>query len=280
MPMTDAFELPSRLFSYVYKLEDAQRIVSVGEWLRPAASTYGLLLLEEAEGEGDVSIGGRSCPLRRNLVLFMPPGEAVRLSVRPPGRAEFYDVRFLALRPAPDGHYVRAELDWPEEGAAGRARMPFGLLGEIEKRRRTGDAWDEMKANILFQELLADLFRDEGREREPELNRAIRTTLEYMERNYAGCITRELLADIAGVSADYYSKAFKKRMNKSPMAYLNEIRIEQAKRLLAQSGESLRAIAQRVGYSDEFYFSRKFKAETGCSPKAYVRQIRKPPSRG
>jgi len=273
--MMDRSEFSSRLAAYMYKLEDVQRVAADGDRLRHDASMHGLLLFKEAQGE--ISIGGQSRPLRRGKAILLPPGSAVRLSIRPQDRLEYYDVRFRALQPAQDGHYVPAQLDCPVECET--AYVAFDRIEDMERKRRSGNAWDDMKANILFQELVADLFRDAGRERMADLGQAIQRTLEYMERHYPLYITREKLADMAGVSADYYSKAFKKRLNKSPIEYLTDIRIRQAKRLLAQSGESLRTIAQSVGFSDEFYFSRKFKAEIGCSPKAYAKQIRKP-SRG
>lgn len=273
--MRDRSECLSRLAAYMYKLEEVRRVEADEDWQLRDSSMYRLLLFREAAGE--IAIGGQNRSLRRGKVFLLPPGAAVRLPVRPLERLDGYDVRFRALQPAQGGHYVPAKLDGPLECET--ADVTFDRIEDMERKRRSGNAWDEMKANILFQELVADLLRDAGRERVADLGQAIQRTLEYMERHYPLCITREKLADLAGVSADYYSKAFKKRLNKSPIEYLTDIRIKQAKRLLAQSGASLRTIAQSVGFSDEFYFSRKFKAEIGCSPKTYAEQIRKP-SRG
>ena len=56
-------------------------------------------------------------------------------------------------------------------------------------------------------------------------------------------------------------------MGISMMNYLKTIRLEQARRmLLEQEEEDVRAIAERAGYSDEFYFSRSFKQYFGVSP--------------
>ncbi|MFC4601382.1 AraC family transcriptional regulator [Cohnella hongkongensis] len=274
--MTGRSEFMSRLAGYLYKLEEVQRIAPGGVRPLREAEMYGLLLFREAQGS--VSIGGQSYSLRRSQIFLLPPGADVRWSVPPNERTEGYDIRFRALQPTGDGHFVPAELDCPVEYEA--AYVAFDRVEEMEKMRGSGGPWNDMKANILFQELIAELFQDAGRERAEDLGDAIQRTLDYMKNHYPLYITREKLADMAGVSADYYSKAFKKRLNKSPIEYLTDIRIAQAKRLLAQSGESLRSIAQRVGFSDEFYFSRKFKAEIGCSPRTYALQLRRPPSSG
>jgi YesN/AraC family two-component response regulator len=92
-----------------------------------------------------------------------------------------------------------------------------------------------------------------------------------MERNYRENITRETLSVIARMSAEYYSRLFKKRTGKSPIDYLTDIRMKHDKQMLILSHDSIRNIAQSVGYNDEFYFSRKFKQTAGAAPTIYVR---------
>ncbi|MNM81120.1 HTH-type transcriptional activator Btr [compost metagenome] len=79
---------------------------------------------------------------------------------------------------------------------------------------------------------------------------------------------------MAGVSPDYFTRVFKKTTGKSPVEYLNEIRIKHAKQLLLSTNDSMRSIAQNVGFSDEFYFSRKFKSMSGKSPMLYIKSIK------
>ncbi|GIQ63873.1 hypothetical protein PACILC2_24410 [Paenibacillus cisolokensis] len=59
------------------------------------------------------------------------------------------------------------------------------------------------------------------------------------------------------------------------MDYLTDLRINRAKRYLAETEERLRDIALKVGYSDEFYFSRKFKKEVGVSPSDFAKNFKK-----
>ncbi|WP_372813834.1 helix-turn-helix domain-containing protein [Paenibacillus sp.] len=270
--MNNSSHLSTRLAACLYKLEDSQHVISNETLFQHDNSLYGMLLFMEAEG--DIVIDGRSYPLQRQKIFIVSPGAYVKLSIHPSSQADYYYIKFYALQPADPGHFVLAELKCPDELYTAHFQFLADMVQEMEKKHRSDSSWDAMKANMMFQEMIVALFKDTIHEQKSDLKQAIHLTLEYMEQYYPLHITREKLAEIAGLSADYYSRAFKKQVEKSPMEYLTEIRISQAKQLLVQSDGSFRSIAHSVGFSDEFYFSRKFKAETGYSPMSYVKKIK------
>lgn len=55
------------------------------------------------------------------------------------------------------------------------------------------------------------------------------------------------------------------------VSYINHLRIEAAKQLLASTDSSASEIAWQVGFESPKYFHRIFKAETGESPSAFRR---------
>ncbi len=79
------------------------------------------------------------------------------------------------------------------------------------------------------------------------------------------------LLNKSGYSEDYIRAIFKKITGKTPNKFLTDIRINHAKKLIAnyKNSASLYAIAELCGYFDYPYFSRKFKAVTGISPQQY-----------
>lgn len=97
-------------------------------------------------------------------------------------------------------------------------------------------------------------------------------TIAYMKQQYRSAITREQLAELAGLHPDHYSRIFRKYKGVSPMDYLAQLRIEQAKTLLRLTELPVVEVGQRVGYADPYHFSRRFKQLTGISPAGYVRQ--------
>ena len=62
---------------------------------------------------------------------------------------------------------------------------------------------------------------------------------------------------------------------KTIFQYLTAVRMEHAKRLIAQTTMHTGVIGQEVGYPDEYYFSKVFKRNVGMSPRAYADSLSK-----
>lgn len=93
----------------------------------------------------------------------------------------------------------------------------------------------------------------------------------YLKKNYRESVTMQSLSQEFGLVPNYLSALFKKEIGMTPVEYLMEYRIKEAKRLMdEQPNMLLKQIASEVGYSDQLYFSRVFKKMTGQSPSEYV----------
>ncbi len=86
--------------------------------------------------------------------------------------------------------------------------------------------------------------------------------------------TVESMAKLASTSRSVFAARFQRVVGESPFAYLTRWRMHQAMRAIREGDDSLRAIAESVGYSDDSAFGKAFKRELGLSPAAYRRQIR------
>ncbi|WP_072327892.1 MULTISPECIES: helix-turn-helix domain-containing protein [unclassified Paenibacillus] len=93
-----------------------------------------------------------------------------------------------------------------------------------------------------------------------------------MEANFGERLTREKLAQLAGLRPEHYSRLFKQYKLKSPIDYLTELRIQAAKLLLRRRDLTVRQVARAVGFEDPYYFSRRFSLHTGMAPSEYKRQ--------
>lgn len=79
-------------------------------------------------------------------------------------------------------------------------------------------------------------------------------------------------------SYDYLRKLFKSEVGITPHAFLADMRMKTAEKLLCSidgSGNNISKIAQMCGYDEPLYFSRVFKKQYGCSPANYVKKCRK-----
>lgn len=81
------------------------------------------------------------------------------------------------------------------------------------------------------------------------------------------------LARQAGMSQSTFQRYIRKVFNCSPKQMLLNIRMEEAKHLLASTNYPLRTIAGRLGYSDEFAFSYAFKRHFKNSPRQFRRGL-------
>ena len=84
----------------------------------------------------------------------------------------------------------------------------------------------------------------------------------------------ELLAKKIGRSEAQMLRIFRREFGTSPIAFVLERKLEQAMVLLQDTELSVKEIAAKLGFSDEFYFSRMFRKKCGHSPREF-RQISK-----
>lgn len=92
---------------------------------------------------------------------------------------------------------------------------------------------------------------------------------EYVERYYGQEMGLEQIAEQMGVSVKYVSRAFKQRTGKNLTDYINELRVQKAKKLLAETEEKVGDIAAAVGIGNRTTFLRVFKKYEGISPNEY-----------
>ena len=110
---------------------------------------------------------------------------------------------------------------------------------------------------------------------EPQASRAnsleydrIQKILSYIEENYQNKIT---LNDIAGhihLCESECTRLFKRHMNTTLFAFLQEYRIERSLEFL-QDDQPVSAVADKAGFSDPNYYSKVFAKIKGCSPREY-----------
>lgn len=106
-----------------------------------------------------------------------------------------------------------------------------------------------------------------SRENSLEYDR-IKKILSYIEENYQNKIT---LNDIAGhihLCESECTRLFKRHMNTTLFAFLQEYRIKRSLEFL-QDDQPVSAVADKAGFSDPNYYSKVFAKIKGCSPREY-----------
>lgn len=92
---------------------------------------------------------------------------------------------------------------------------------------------------------------------------------DLLHERFREQLTITCIAQQADVHPVYLASTFRRRYGHSIAAYVRELRVDYASRQLSGSKESLAAIAQAAGFSDQSHFCRVFKRTTGMTPAAY-----------
>lgn len=156
------------------------------------------------------------------------------------------------------------------------SRLEDQLEELLVSSRRRNDS-DEGRLNdfqlhIRFQTMLYEVLHKLHSDKQGAENarQSVERTIDYLHRAYREEIEIGRLAHEANMSRWQYGSLFKSLTGQTPARYLNSLRIEQAKTLLATSSARIHDIAARVGFRDEYYFSRRFKQTTGMSPTQFA----------
>lgn len=97
------------------------------------------------------------------------------------------------------------------------------------------------------------------------IDRAIRI---MMERIVEPISIRQLATQV-GCSEGYFQRTFRHRTGKTPVAFLTNLRLQQACHLLNHTRLTMGEIAERTGFSSLYYFSRLFHRHIGMCPTRY-----------
>lgn len=88
----------------------------------------------------------------------------------------------------------------------------------------------------------------------------------YTVCNYVRNITLDEVARYVGMNRSAFCSFFKQQTGKTYFTYLNEMRIEEASRLLKEGRMSVSDVCFACGFNDISYFSRTFRRLKGCPP--------------
>jgi AraC-like DNA-binding protein len=133
------------------------------------------------------------------------------------------------------------------------------------------DPQRELLCDGYLRTLIALIKDSEQIAKEPKatLQERIRIVINIINTHINEPIDLDDCAKKCFVSRERFNHMFKEQTGYPPLQYINKLRIERAKQLLADSGLSVCECAETLGFSDVNYFSRLFRKITGISPSKY-----------
>lgn len=98
---------------------------------------------------------------------------------------------------------------------------------------------------------------------------------QELQKNFTDNITLHSISIRYHLNPNYLSRVYSRKKQISPIDYLMQLRMEEAKRLIKEYPRLLfKEIAEKVGYSDPYYFSKLFKQYTGTTLTEYKNRLK------
>ena len=121
-----------------------------------------------------------------------------------------------------------------------------------------GTCIDNLKISLFQQRLSV--------EPEQQEERTITGITRYLQEHLAEDVSLSVLAEQFHLNAQYISQLFKSEIGVNFLAYLTNIRMEKAKKLLLSTSLSIAEVAEQSGYGDYRVFTKVFKKSEGSPP--------------
>ncbi len=154
------------------------------------------------------------------------------------------------------------------------AKRLLPLFAEIRESFAAEGA--ELKALAAVIELVAAIAEEfPPAETRPSGKTTAERAMALINRNYRSSDCRiDKIGAILGVSRSQLYRAFVAHYGISPKEYLDGLRIDRARHVLAEGKTSVADVCYSSGFTDPLYFSALFKRRTGTSPSAYRKSFR------
>ncbi len=103
---------------------------------------------------------------------------------------------------------------------------------------------------------------------------ALKVPMTYIRENFADEITLPDLAKESHLSISALERRFKKHLSRTPLQYLTDVRLENARRLLVETTLPVSDVGYESGFNDASYFARRFKRKFSSLPSEFRAQHR------
>lgn len=259
---TDIGFYPNAKHHYVHRTNGAK------EWI----------LIFCADGAGAVISQKHAWRITRGTLILLPPNQEHTYYASQEDPWDIYWVHF-------SGDFVKSYLpgglDQPDDFHAfdnltdENVKYLMSLFWEMLQALRQGFSYQSV---FYVSQMLGALLAYIGMHFSSDTahtsvaNEYVNHALQYIYDHIDQKITLQELANHLDVSVSYLGRLFRNSVGTSVNAFITSTKMQQASHFIQNTTLSVQQIAQKFGYTDQFYFSRQFKKEFGRSPLKFRQQ--------
>ncbi len=204
-------------------------------------------------GSAIIRCGGNEYHINTNDILYLPQNMAYT--------AEYTDTEIIVI------HFVTVQSDSEAEVYS------FQNGEQIYKSFLQAHAFWENKEPGFTVYTMSLLYSILGtileKETKTNLPSHFLKAISFINSNYKNKnMSVGMICTQAGMGATAFRQLFKKYYQKTPTAYITDLRLEYARNLIS-SGMSVENAAYESGFNDPKYFARIVKKHFGCTPRAF-----------
>ena len=162
------------------------------------------------------------------------------------------------------------------DSSEGRAAMDGGLsrqqaLGVGDSYIRQVESADTIEEVMgIYEPMVSDFIRRvHNKHLQQQYSVPIRNCMDYMEQHITEPLTVRSVVEGTGYTGYYISNLFRRETGKSLGEYINERKVEYAKHLLLETGDSVGANSKQLNFSSASHFTAVFRQVTGMTPSAF-----------
>lgn len=216
-------------------------------------------------GEGTYTVDGTAYPISPGSLFFMTPINTHSVDAR---YATVYNLMFSGDMGNPA---ILAKLAFQSpvilRADPSADRFFTALMDELASH-----CGDREYAGILLDPLLSKLTRSAEAGPQRKTLSPINQAELYILNHLKADLTLAAVAARFGFSPSYFSRLFAAETGKSFKAYVSELRLDFAKKLLIQTSMTVSHICEECGFRDYPNFIRRFTQYAGMTPSAYRQQ--------
>lgn len=247
------------------------RLAAGGRWrVEAMRSVSEPLLLWFTKGQGRITIAGSTRGYTANNAVFIPPGVMHGFEVGPQvfGTALFFGQASRITLPDQPLH-----LRIRETYAAQELNVLLDAIG----RELEGETTAHLRAARHYAGLVGVWLERQAEKTAPEASRpdaARRLVARYaalLERDFRSGMGVSDFAQALGVTPTHLSRCCRQTCGRPASGLLQDRKIFEARRLLAETDLPVGRIADTLGFNSAAYFTRAFHLRAGKSPSAFRR---------